>query len=309
MESVKKIPIRWERYKNLFKIHIGKFWVHFKLTDTKKVYFMYETGVDHSEEGQITFAPWFFTLYINFPIPNSWCDWKTVKLHSPMPDGRTEFKSVVHREFGFYIYEVWTLVMHWNNKAWETDSRDPWYYHVRLNLPDMLFGRMERLENKCSESSQPVYFQLGKKVFKLDSIYVERNRAFRTRIPFALWHKTYYTANIECKQPPMRSGKGENSWDCGDDGTYGLSCLYEGPEISWDNRMKVFRWCCDKYVAGVLRDADRYGGSRSERGIKRDDNYRYLGYPKMEEKREGNRMWYEPIPNSYAHGNVLEEVK
>jgi hypothetical protein len=105
--------------------------------------------------------------------------------------------------------------------------------------------------------------------------------------------------DLKCDKPPMRAGKGENSWDCGPDGTFGIYRIYEGPKPNWKNRDQVFKWCVDKYVDGVFKDSERYGSTKHERGYSKEDEYTYLGRQKKKEIREGNTIRYEPIDGEY----------
>lgn len=86
----------------------------------------------------------------------------------------------------------------------------------------------------------------------------------------------------------MRSGKGENSWDCDDDGTYGLYCCWDKslPIPTWQNTEECLELAVNMYVKGVLKDARRYGTTDKEnRGFNLEDVYTYIGI-KKEDKNE-----------------------
>jgi hypothetical protein len=56
-------------------------------------------------------------------------------------------------------------------------------------------------------------------------------------------------ANLDIERGVPTPGKGENSWDCGQDATYGLTC----PASTVEEALASLR-------ASVMRDRERYGG-------------------------------------------------
>ncbi len=178
---------------------------------------------------------------------------------------------------GFYFYD-WTFVTHFMADPYSSSNKDPWYRSISFNIPDFLFGRRETLEDRVNHVSN-LYFKIGDKEFKMDSIEWKKKRFFRRYIPYVLYHQTYYAVEMDIKNPPMISGKGENSWDCGDDATYGLYAPWKSKVIpSWNNQKECAEIALKMYTDGVLRDAKKYGGSESERGIKSKDGYTYIGF-------------------------------
>lgn len=57
-------------------------------------------------------------------------------------------------------------------------------------------------------------------------------------------------ANIELEQPIPFPGKGENSWDLGEDATFGMTCPAVTPKEA-----------VDCLITSVMRDRERYGGA------------------------------------------------
>lgn len=186
---------------------------------------------------------------------------------------------------GFCFYEN-ALVWSWMKKEWECGARGgQWYKSFYFHIDDFVLGKSERLENEIA-AVDDIYFKLGDKEFKINKIKWEKNRSFRRHIPYTLFHKTWYSLNIKIDKPPMHSGKGENSWDCGDDGTYGLSCAWKHAPPTWkyDDVKFAAEIATSIYVEGVLKDAKRYGGSSSATGINSKDVYEYIGLkPKVNE--------------------------
>ena len=78
----------------------------------------------------------------------------------------------------------------------------------------------------------------------------------------------------------MRAGKGENSWDCDDDGSFGMSMPWKHKETPrWDNGELCAKLAVKDYVESVLKDAKRYGSGSGERGIKFNDKFEYIETP------------------------------
>lgn len=63
------------------------------------------------------------------------------------------------------------------------------------------------------------------------------------------WPRTMVRATIKPDRAAVVPGKGENSWDCGDDAIYELTCSAKSPAEA-----------VAAYVTAVLRDRERYGG-------------------------------------------------
>lgn len=63
------------------------------------------------------------------------------------------------------------------------------------------------------------------------------------------WPTVVRRAQIECPGGIPKPGKGENSYDCGEDGTYGLTC----PASTVEEALEHLK-------ASVMRDRERYGG-------------------------------------------------
>lgn len=108
---------------------------------------------------------------------------------------------------------------------------------------------------------------------------------------------------VEIKNPPKHAGKGENSWDCGDDGTYGMSRPYSGPDIKsiWLNQESVFEYCCLKYCEHVVRDIQKYGRASDDQLLPKDlILFSYIGRKPKADSGEASEVSLSP---NYLKGN------
>lgn len=214
----------------------------------------------------------FFTAVIKIPLPKTWyfkrkciATW----------DGDKEFWLTDGREYGFYLYQ-WALFWRWHQRIHESKSGEPWWRYFYFRIDDFFLGRTEYMERDLTDAEN-IAFRLGGKEFVIDSIKWTDASWFRRRIPIALHEHRQVRLHLKIDKPPMYSGKGENSWDCGDDGTYGVTMEWKHERPSWRNRDEMTKLAAKEYVDGVLKDAKRYGGSSSERGIRSNDAYEYVG--------------------------------
>jgi len=245
-----------------------------------KLKYQHGEAEDLDASSRLTIGLFFITVCLSFYLPDSW--YFKRKCVATWDNGR-EFYIVRGREYGFYFYN-WAFVWSWHNKINESSAKDPWWMRQYIHLDELIIGKLERLEDSLIEAEN-IWFKLGDKEFVMDSIKWERNRSFRRFIPYSLFHRTWYSVKMDIKKPPMVSGKGENSWDCGDDGTFGLSAPWRFDIIpNWTNRQECIRLAIQYYVDGVLKDAFRYGGSSSERGVNRDSVYSYIGTKPTEQE-------------------------
>ncbi len=177
-----------------------------------------DLGEEDTEFAMVSLGLIFFSVYIGFPLPR-WC----FKGEYRELDNGKKYFFVDRREYGFYLYSTgkhwWNFdfVGHWMNKPWESNSKDPWWMRVRIAFDDLILGKRLRIATQL-DTQENIFFRMGTKVFKIDKITVTRNEYFRSRIPFALYHRTSEDFWVDINKPPQFSGKGENSWDCGDDG-------------------------------------------------------------------------------------------
>jgi hypothetical protein len=173
--------------------------------------------------------PWIFSVFISF-------------------DGI--FGTLFHhpnepREVGISIFDgaIWfypfSKVNSWN-------SKDPWYSQSHcFRLIEFLFGRWKYTEENV-DPWKPIVVAMpeGKYKGKLrlyDGVWKNRIRTKRIR-----------RGEIEMEEGIPVPGKGENSWDCGEDAFHGTTCPAITPEEA----------ICS-LIEGVMRDRRKYGNYNS----------------------------------------------
>lgn len=160
-------------------------------------------------------------------------------LERTKPDGKVDYDS---RVFGVVVdgehfeVQVWDTKMMWSRAQ-------PWWQHVYVRWDRLLFGKSDtkaRLVQRGSaivhmpEASYPATNEITE--------YTERWQRFRRP-------RTWMTTTISVEGGIPIPGKGENSWDCGDDAIYSSSS-------PGDN----LRDAIEGYRTSVLRTRARYGG-------------------------------------------------
>ena len=169
-------------------------------------------------------------LYIAFLIGRVWLGF-----------GESRKGSRYGFEFGRKMFYFW-----WNVQDSDCNAHGGKYVCAMWldRLADFLFGHAECFTDKPSwkshngvvsmpEGDYPAVFQFESRVW------------VRRRSPF---HRVRLSTSVDIPIGIPHSGKGENSWDCGEDALYGIGC--SGHSIV--NAAKAAREC-------VLRDRSRYG--------------------------------------------------
>lgn len=189
-----------------------------------------------------------FSVWITVALPSAWL--------SPW---------MIHdRVFGVrlgYIGDIaWLLIAH---AAWAEDCGMTDYYRrqeprkytdaqlwpgweIKLRWPrvlDWTLGRSEHTVRIVAET--PVRFQMDGREVEA-TVRVEARESRRPRWPWA--YRKSLGSWIEVPKPPQFAGKGENSWDCGDDGIYGMGSRETSPAA-----------VVGDYIKAVLKNRERYG--------------------------------------------------
>ncbi len=236
----------------------------------------YTHGSGDEYKSLIVIGALFFTMYFTFYLPKRFYFQKKCIATWDKENPNREFYLCQGRKFGFYLYD-WAFVWSFYEKEHESSTRDPWWMSQYIHIDEIFLGKMEAIKDDL-QSEENIYFMLGDKEFKMDSISWHRWRRFRRFIPYSLYHKTTLSLELKITRPPVRAGKGENSWDCGDDGTYGMSTHWPHPIPGWTNRDAHIKQAIEIYVESVMRDVKRYGRSRDpRRGVAREDVFKYIG--------------------------------
>lgn len=147
------------------------------------------------------------------------------------------------RQTGLKIHD-WTLWWEcWaNSDCWS--SRDPKWMRWTWHPLDTFFGRTNHTEREVAKMETLV--QMPEKAYPC-TVVMKDEAWKRPRLPWAS-HRTT-RAHIDIPGGIPFPGKGENSWDCGEDATYGMTCPARTVEEG-----------VAKVTASVLRDRTRYGG-------------------------------------------------
>lgn len=130
-----------------------------------------------------------------------------------------------------------------DNMEW--DSRTPKWRHFSTDIFDHVFGPTKHMEALL----------VPKKAVKIpmpEGSYDGTFELKERRISRKYWPltETFTTAHVEVDVGIPHEGKGENSWDCGEDATYGLSCPATGEADA-----------ISKVVKSVLESRRKYNGN------------------------------------------------
>lgn len=254
-------------------------WLKYEFSSGRALAFEYRHGEvdDAGASSQFRLGLLFFTAYITFYLPTSW--YFTKKCIATWENNK-EFYLIDGREYGFYFHH-WAFVWSFHKKPFESNSKDPWWMRQYIYLDNLVLGKPESIEDKITDISD-VIFKMGGYEFLMNSIRWTRVRRFRRFIPYSIFNRHQLYVNMEIKHPPRFSGKGENSWDCGDDGIFGMSRCWPHDSPTWTNREAMAKLAVQMYVEDVLKSAKRYGGSSAERGINKESNFEYVGRPPVD---------------------------
>lgn len=149
------------------------------------------------------------------------------------------------KEYGLtYDAEGDLLSWRWAADPWSWSRSTPKWQYASCFVKDALFGRAKYREGEPETHRIVVEMPEG----RYTGTCVLRADSWKR----PLWpRRVVRRAHIdmdEGQQIPF-PGKGENSWDCGDDATYGMTC----PAESVEQAAATLR-------ASVMRSRERYGG-------------------------------------------------
>lgn len=192
------------------------------------------------------------------------------------------------KRFGFYVTEDWEARFFFNEPSGSSGGK-VWYFRPL----DILFGKSQHWNGQTKyDNYSPIHFKFRGNDYQLDKVYLQDWLVFRPRIPVSIWCKKGTRMDIKCDNPPKRAGKGENSWDCGDDATYGLSTPYKGPKLSgWNDRELFFKYAVESYCGSVSNSIKRYGRASTDRELPSSDTtYEYIGLKKINNENCGANL-------------------
>lgn len=267
---------KWFNIRGNVGLDYRRSWFSYQLCSGRAFKFEVQHGEanDGDTGTMLAIGFFFFTAYITFNLPRRfYFRRKCVATW----DGGREFYLVDGRRYGFYFYD-WSFVWNFHAKVNESSSRDPWWMHQYWHLDQWVLGKWEVVESRGT-SEENIKFKLGGTEFVMNEIKWTQRRRFRTFIPFALYHHKWNSVEMKIDKPPMRAGKGENSWDLDDDGSFGVSRQwpYALPGWSIKEMDSACRLAISMYIEDHMKDVRKYGSGSGERGTKRDSIYTYIG--------------------------------
>lgn len=198
---------------------------------------MLDIGGGDSDAIGLSLGLGFLTVYLTL-IYWPWHLWLTDKTK------RKDQKYGNGREIGFYFYhEDWALVFNCWYDPMESHSNDPWWMHNYIHLNDLFLGRPVYSEKTLMTDRCEVPMPEGG---YLATVRIFESYWKRSRWP---WPKRVIRAEITPDKPIPFPGKGENSWDCGEDATHSMTCVADTP-------LKAAMSLSES----VMRSRLRYGG-------------------------------------------------
>jgi hypothetical protein len=171
--------------------------------------------------------PWLFDFYLTLlGGPFAWLAKKVLpKLAKDQrrsyPKQELPIRDYGDRElFNLYWYDWAFWWNFWRDPMGGWSSRDPKWHHGSFHIVDFIFGRTKYAE-RALEGPLQVKIPMPERAY--DATLEIQERTWRRKRWPGVWRR-WLAADFDSKQDPIPSpGKGENSWDCGEDATYGLS--------------------------------------------------------------------------------------
>jgi hypothetical protein len=153
----------------------------------------------------------------------------------------------VEHSFRFYWHDWGLWLSLWGND-WCSSWNDPWWSRMHhVDFRDLFAGKQE-YSKVVNETFENVVIPMP-----------DKNYCATMQFETATWKRPRWFprvrkfTNIEIKEnPPAFPGKGENSWDCGDDAIYMMSV--EGHSLAKG---------IGGYVQAVMENREKYGGRKS----------------------------------------------
>ena len=150
-----------------------------------------------------------------------------------------EFEMVFSTMGAWSIHaSVWARPMEWR-------SADPWWRKTKvIHIREVILGRAQFSERVIEERDVFVPMPEGCYVGTAALAECEWHRRFG-------WVDRRLGVTVRVPDGIPHDGKGENSWDCGEDRTYSIS-----------SGSRTIEEAIGNYVGSVLRSRHRYGGHR-----------------------------------------------
>ncbi len=167
-------------------------------------------------------------------------------------------------------FRDWTLWWNIGTKPFEWNSRTPKWRQFSLDFLDFFFGKTSIIDESLVKV-EAVKFKIGEKEFLMNEIAWVRRTKIRRNIPYNIYNQKWISLEMKIEKPPMRAGKGENTWDCDDDGAFGMYSQWKHKIVpNYSNRKECAKLAVEYYCDSAIKDSKKYGSGSGERGI----NYR-----------------------------------
>jgi hypothetical protein len=256
----------------------GRYFIHFSENSRREIdieyYLLHKSrfcsiGFDISDENW-TFkicVPFIISLYFSFAgfdflykiAPKKKCiaTWNDNK----------EFELIDERECCISIYDWIVRINPWSKRN-EWCKKDPWWVRgISFDIKDILFGELEH-KKEIVQKKQEIKIPMPEGTYDAEFVITE-NSWWRSRIPF--FKTIHYYADINIPIWIPFNGKGENAWDCGTNGLFGVSVML-------NTNKEASAQAIGHVVESVMSSRSRYGTPSMEeidrwRSDKKEVNY------------------------------------
>lgn len=171
--------------------------------------------------------------------------WFSLYLHTERVMPRWWRHDKEDAEYGLTFYgEDWRLSWKWGADPMSWSSRDPKWKNGTRSLKDVFFGPMQYREGFPETHRIAVPMPEG----AYTGTCVMRDDSWKRPFWFRQIIRRAHIDMDKGQQVPV-PGKGENGWDCGEDGIFGMTC----PARDVQGAVAHVR-------ASAMRDRERHGG-------------------------------------------------
>ena len=206
---------------------------------TRSHFIMLDFEADPGErEWQISFGCWFFTFWLTAEVkwPRYWA-WHKERWKYEAMEVSIGYNCSEGMGGGFFTWRLWS-----SGDSW--DCKTPKWRDGTFHLNDFLLGQMVHTE-RAIEEYPDVEFPMPERIYH-GSVRLFESTWKRPRSPFVA---RILRADIKMAEPIPHPGKGENSWDQGQDATYSMTCP-----------ARTLAEAIGAMVESSMRDRINYGG-------------------------------------------------
>lgn len=247
LEGERRVWMHWQNLREDAKGNphgfpwYGRAWIHIRAKSNQEIELNWEWNfwshfcglsfnVDNLEHGiqlHVAFPPVSLWFSVNGILSREW-----VRKRLGLSD----------REISLNIHDWSIYWMLWADpNIWTREI--PRWKQGSFNLPNFFLGKLDHWETELSTHEVEIPLPEGNypaTVRLVDGVW-KRQRWFARHLRLA---------DVKMHKPAPFPGKGENSWDCGEDALYSLHC-----------KAKTIEQAISAYVEAVLRNRRRYGGN------------------------------------------------